>query len=114
MRYDIYFCRKEPTELRFDEVVAWSHQYSKFKKQGESQLVYENQDTGVYFLLEWSTPTDEQESPIPSAVYDTGLSFSLDYARPTFFALEAMPVVEASRCSIRNASPALEYLAANN
>jgi hypothetical protein len=96
MSYDIYFCCKEPTELRFDEIVAWSHQYPKVKREeGESQLVYENQDTGVYFLLEWSSPTEEQESPIPLGVYDTGLSFSLNYARPTFFALEAMPIVEA-------------------
>jgi len=95
MSYDIYFCRNEPTEFQFGEVVSWLHRYPHFKGEGESQLIYQNQDTGVYFLLEWSEPTQGQESSIPPGVYDTGLSLSLNYARPTFFAFETMPIVEA-------------------
>jgi hypothetical protein len=101
MSYDIYFCRNEPTELHFDEVVSWSRRYPQFREEGESQLIYENPDTGVYFLLEWSAPTEGQESSIPSGVYDTGLSLNLNYARPTFFALEAMPIVEALAAHFR-------------
>lgn len=95
MSYDLYFCQRAPTNLHFDQVVEWSRQYPDFRKDGDSQLIYENQNTGVYFILECSEQAQGEDPGIPTGVHPTGLSLSLNYARPTFFALEAMPIAEA-------------------
>ena len=94
MSYDLYFCSRVATGLSFDEVVAWSRGYACFKQCGETQLFYENERTGVYFSLDYSEP-GESELDIPANVFNTGLSFNLNYMRPSFFAAEAMPIVEA-------------------
>ncbi|MFN3152020.1 hypothetical protein [Bremerella sp.] len=49
----------------------------------EDQAFYENEDTGVYFVFEY---TPDEESTV---------AFNLNYFRPHFFGLEAAPEVEA-------------------
>jgi hypothetical protein len=95
MSYDLYFCARVTRGLSFDEVAAWSRRYAFFKQSGETQLFYEDDRTGVYFSLEYSEPGERSELDIPADVFDTGLTFNLNYIRPSFFALEAMPIAEA-------------------
>ena len=65
----------------------------------QKEWVYHNQETGVYFILEYSPqPKDEHETIIPPEYNDIGLSFNINYNRPKFFADESMPVV-ASMCN---------------
>jgi hypothetical protein len=64
-------------------------------KRGSRSSSTKTKTQGCTFFLSGPRQREGQESPIPSGVYETGLSFSLNYARPTFFALEAMPVIEA-------------------
>jgi hypothetical protein len=98
MSYDLYFCKRNPIDLPFDEVVAWSRQYFAFQRTSEVQLSYQNEDTGVYFCLEWTPSADRGEIDIPPGLFDTGLAFNLNYVRPTFFALEAMSIAAALAC----------------
>jgi len=52
------------------------------------QAIYENPDTGVYFLFDVVTERLEDEPP-------SWLSFTLNFYRPHYFALEALPELEA-------------------
>jgi hypothetical protein len=95
MSFDLYFCRRNSLELPFDEVADWSRQYTSFSRSSDSQLFYQNECTGVYFSLDHNGPHDSNDLGLPSGVFDTGWSLNLNYVRPTFFALEAMPIAEA-------------------
>jgi hypothetical protein len=93
--YDLYFCSRERREPFFDDVIAWSGKYPPFKKTSDTQLFYENEDTRAYFTIEQSSTDDTNELDTPTGMSATGLSFNVNYVRPTFFALEAMPVAES-------------------
>lgn len=95
MSFDLYFCSRQARELDFGEVVGWSGRYSAFKRSAETQLFYENGDTGVYFSLDYLPPADRTGLEIPVDVLLVGLSFNLNFLRPNFFATEAMPIVES-------------------
>lgn len=91
MSFDLYFCwhKKEPVNL--DSVADWSQKHGHFQRK-DSQLFYSNEDTGVYFSLDFEIK-DAEESVIPSDYFDSGLSFNLNFNRPSFFGFEAMPLV---------------------
>ena len=50
----------------------------------------------MYFCFDYVHRNDREtdENIIPSDWHDTGFCFTLNYLRPTFFAYEAMPIVE--------------------
>src|SRR5689334_15215566 len=58
----------------------------------ETRVLYENLNTGVYCAFDYSEPVAAE--PDARNATDTGLGFNLNYARPSFFALESMPLVE--------------------
>jgi len=61
-------------------------------KAEDSQVWYENEDTGVYFSFDFSgddLPEEDDEGPPTTA------AFNMNYFRPHFFALQAEPEVNA-------------------
>ncbi|HSA92973.1 MAG TPA: hypothetical protein VLE48_08180 [Terriglobales bacterium] len=96
MSYDLFFCRRETLDLNFEGVASWAMHQHRFQRPAETQLWYQNEDTGVYFSLDY-TPASERESgesSVPTGYFDLGLAFNLNYNRPSFFAYEAMPIIE--------------------
>ena len=96
MSFDLYFCWRKPERINFEEVTAWSNGIEFFKRN-DTQLWYSNPKTGVYFSFDFeaAAPESPDDGPdIPDGYFDTGLSFNLNYNRPSYFAFEAMPIVE--------------------
>lgn len=95
MSFDLYFCSPKGERVDFDAVAAWSKERGPFVRNA-AQLWYSNEDTGVYFSLDFEP--DEQATPedarVPEGLFDSGLSFNLNFNRPSFFGFEAMPYVE--------------------
>jgi hypothetical protein len=97
MSFDLLFCsaspRPQPRQLSdlFDGIPGVEVR----KRRKGLEAHYSNEDTGVYALFEYGIPSESPETPpLPEGYEDTGLSFSLNYVRPTFFALETIPIVE--------------------
>jgi hypothetical protein len=80
MSYDLYFTRPRITQSQFFEYFA-ARQHCEV---ADAQVCYHNQDTGVYFLVDYN---EEEGDPdvIPSVA-----SLTLNYFRPHAFALEAV------------------------
>jgi len=95
MSFDLYFCWRNAERLNFEEVTAWSNGIGFFKRN-DTQLWYSNPNTGVYFSFDFEeAPESPDDGPdIPDGYFDSGLSFNLNYNRPSYFAFEAMPIVE--------------------
>lgn len=95
MSFDLFFCSPNAGRINFESVVAWATEYKPFVRK-ENQLWYSNEDTGVYFSLDFEPiePESPEDSSIPQGYFDSGLSFDLNFNRPSFFAKEAMPLVE--------------------
>ena len=95
MSFDLFFCWQRPEHIDFGAVCSWARVLTCFE-QKENQLWYGNEDTGVYFSLDFGgKPAEDREGPvIPQGYLDTGLSFNLNFNRPSYFGYEAMPIVE--------------------
>lgn len=81
MSYDLFFKGARATPSR-DEFAAYFASRDHYTIEN-SQAIYENGDTGVYFCFEFC---EEASEPI---------AFNLNYFRPHFFGLEAVLEVEA-------------------
>jgi hypothetical protein len=95
MSYDLFFCWERQEYINFGAVCSWIEKIGCFKRK-DNQLWYQNENTGVYFSLDFAgEPSPETEGPeIPPGYFDTGLSFNLNFNRPSCFGHEAMPIVE--------------------
>ena len=100
MSYDLFFCRRQSQPLSLKHVIKYFRKKRYFKvplfAKKIFQIQYNNKDTGVYFCFDYVHRNDREtdENIIPSDWHDTGFCFTLNYLRPTFFAYEAMPIVE--------------------
>ncbi len=86
MSYDLYITPRQfdPRAIR-DWFAARRHY-----EVGELQVVYGNEDTGVYFSFDFEVePEQEEGEPQPC------VAFNLNFVRPHTFALEAEPEVAA-------------------
>jgi len=109
MSFDLYFCWRKPERINFEEVKQWAEGIKCFSRK-EAQLWYANPKTGVYFSFDFETnaPDSPEDGPhIPDGYFDSGLSFNLNYNRPSYFGMEAMPIVEelASRFGLGVVNP---------
>ena len=95
MSFDLYFCRREGSAPAIPELKQYFAALPHFKIEdidaGGAQFWYQNEATGVYCSFSYS-PIDAQEL---DGCGSSGLSFNLNFNRPSFFAYETMPLVEA-------------------
>ena len=100
MSYDLFFYRKEKSTPDVERIISYFKNRKYFKvprsTKGDFQIWYENEDTGVYFSFDYKYPhkKEDNEDYTTTGYYNTGFSFTLNYAKPSFFAYEAMPIVE--------------------
>jgi hypothetical protein len=109
MSYDLNFFWPRDKRVDFDAVKAWASGLDCFTPN-DSQLWYRNLKTGVYFSLDFEDISADSSDPTPYLVdgyFDSGLAFNLNYNRPSYFAFEAMPLVEklASRFGLSVFNP---------
>src|SRR5215217_2449630 len=85
MSFDLYV---RGDSLPFDSILKYLDQHLAFQRQDFSDggYAFVNPDTGVYCYFRVA---ERDHSNVKS------LCFSLNYNRPTFFALETMPLVES-------------------
>lgn len=95
MSFDLYFCRRDGSAPAIAELKQYFAALPLFKIEdidaGGVQFWYQNEATGVYCSFSYS-PIDAQEL---EGCGSSGLSFNLNFNRPSFFAYETMPLVEA-------------------
>ena len=95
MSFDLSFCRADETVPAIAELKEYFQTNSLFEANdtagGGVQFWYQNPATGVYCDFSYS-PLDAEEQ---EGCGKSGLSFNLNYARPSFFAFETMPLVQA-------------------
>jgi hypothetical protein len=99
MSFDLYFYKRKDSQQTEEQIAEYltknlSHNISDHPRQWD----YENPATGVYFLIDWNEPEDEQDS---IEIFDNfqdykylNFSFSINFFRPRFFGLEIFPIVE--------------------
>jgi hypothetical protein len=98
MSFDLYFVKHKNIAISKKEVIAHISDLPNFTVQKQNdeamEIFYQNEDTGVYFMLDVGTPSPELEKDdtVPPDYDDTGISINLNYARPSFFAYESMPI----------------------
>jgi hypothetical protein len=96
MSFDLFFYKKKDNRLSEADIAAYlsKHIVTTDREFGK-QWIYENQDTKVYFTVEWNNPDDEDEE-VDDNYQDfanTNFSFSVNYFRPNFFGLETFPLI---------------------
>lgn len=92
MSYDLYFQKRNQetfSRQEFDDYFSSRPHY----KVENSQALYENGDTGVYFIIEHNEVESLKKAEDPSEC--SPASLSLNYLRPHIFVLEAEPEVAA-------------------
>lgn len=86
MSYDLYFTRPQISQ---DQFVSYFNGRPNYEVSGQ-QSVYQNEDTGVYFIFDYTEPDDSDPEDIESTA-----SFNLNFYRPSVFGLEAVDEVSA-------------------
>lgn len=96
MSYDLFFARRAGGELSLEAFESFFRGRPHWKVEG-AQAWYGNDDTGVYFSLEWggSEVEPDADAANPEAGFDQVASFNLNYFRPHYFGLEAAPELAA-------------------
>ena len=98
MSYDLHFYRRKDNKLTSPEIV------SEIKKciplnisEVDTQVVYENEKTGVYFLIDFDEPNIEKEDIEVFDCFDDfenlNTSASINFFRPDYFGNEIFPII---------------------
>lgn len=98
MSYDLYFYRKKENPISKEKIQA------EFKEmipidisEVDTQIHYENERTGVYFLIDINEPNTEKEDIELFDSFDgyenTDLSASINFLRPDYFGREIFPII---------------------
>jgi len=100
MGFDLYFCHHRDASINRSWLLSHLRALEfateeLAEDQSVLQFIYEHPETGVYCLFdllpEAAIATDDLQ--LPDGYVSTGLSVSLNFLRPSFFALEVMPLV---------------------
>lgn len=86
MSYDLYFTNPRISREQFTEYFSGRPSY----EVSDSEAVYQNKDTGVYFVFSWSEGEEEDPEAIPFTA-----CLNLNYFRPHAFGLECLEEVAA-------------------
>lgn len=92
MSYDVFFCMREGASTPSPEAIAEFFRRRPNYTVHDTEAVYRNDDTNVYFSFNYSPqgPLEKSEEGVSHPA-----SFNINYNRPSFFALEAAPELEA-------------------
>ncbi|MGH8193776.1 MAG: hypothetical protein ACREQ8_05145 [Woeseiaceae bacterium] len=88
MSYDLLFLSDSEQSIPDRDLFREHFARRAFYQVGQDQAVYENPDTGVYFIFDLVSEALEDEPP-------SWLAFTLNFYRPHYFALEAVPELQA-------------------
>ncbi len=100
MAFELLFFKHKDTKIILKDVVAFFTDKPNFLVKplnvDNYSFEYKNPQTNVAFKINYN----EKDELITELTYDENYgycftSFSMNYTRPSFFALEAMPIVEA-------------------
>lgn len=86
MSYDLYFTQPRISQEQFREYFNGRRHY----EVSESQAIYQNMDTGIYFIIDHNESEGDDPESIPSTA-----SLNLNYYRPHVFGLEAVDEISA-------------------
>lgn len=95
MSYDLYFLLGDDPAVSKQDFAAFFEARENYAIFGDRdpQASYENEDTGVGFSFEWSEA--EPDEDVEEFLRGPHVAFNLNFYRPEFFALEALPELEA-------------------
>ncbi|MEE9250289.1 MAG: hypothetical protein V3U93_04085 [Alphaproteobacteria bacterium] len=104
MSFDLYFCRREQSDVTVDELREWIARHEHFTEheyEGTYKFDYENEDTGVYFSIthgfpDWLPGSSREEGELPrftGGVFPVSMDVRINVSRPSYFAHEAMPLM---------------------
>lgn len=94
MSFDLYFCRQNGPAPAIPELREYfsSRGFAiSDVAEGEVEFEYHNEATGVHCLFSYSPSVGDELEGCGSS----GLTFNMNFNRPSFFAYECMPLVEA-------------------
>ena len=94
MSFDLYFCRQNesiPSISELKEYFSSRGLHINDVEAGGVDFEYQNEPTGVHCLFSYSPSVAGELEGCGSH----GLTFNLNFNRPSFFAYETMPLVEA-------------------
>lgn len=100
MAFDLLFFKNKTAMINLNDVVQFFNQNPYFSTKpydvDQYLFIYRNPLSSVNFTISYN----EQDELITDVVFDESFNysytiFSINYLRPSFFALEAMPIIEA-------------------
>ena len=99
MSYDLYFYKKKTNSLNEKEVFEYLNEnFPLNNSEIETQWTYFNENTGVYFGVDWNEPETEKEEIEfwdNFADFDyLNFNFSINFIRPNFFGYESFSILE--------------------
>ncbi len=99
MSYDLYFYKRKCSNLSEQQVRDYLNNSNRFTlDENEHQWNYYNQETGVYFGIDWNEPnTDDEEIEIWDNFEDydnLNFCFTINFIRPNFFGYESFPILD--------------------
>ncbi|KOH45625.1 hypothetical protein [Sunxiuqinia dokdonensis] len=98
MSYDLYFYKNKNNKISEAEVIEEFKNTIPFKiSEIDSQIVYENERTGVNFLIDFNEPNTDQEDIELFDNFDEfeylNINASINFLRPDYFGLEIFPLI---------------------
>lgn len=98
MSYDLYFYKKKENKLTESQVKKEFKQSIPIdKSEVDHQIDYDNERTGVYFLIDFNEPNTDKED---IELFDNfseyeylNISASINFFRPDYFANEIFPII---------------------
>lgn len=97
MSYDLYFYKTKASTKTTSEIAEYLSDNLVDPNETGTQWAYENQDTGVYYSIDFNDPAAadaDSEEPVFNDFENTGFSLNVNYARPNFFGWEAFQFVD--------------------
>jgi hypothetical protein len=97
MSLDLFFYKPDASTTTKQAIGNYLEKIAGFQNySGGNEWLYNNEDTGVYCVIEYTEPDqddpeDEEDHP---GFTNTHFTFNLNYLRPDFFGLEAFLLVE--------------------
>lgn len=92
MSYDLYFYKRKSSPLSEQQVADYLNEYLIYNQsESDRQWDYENPDTGVYFMVDWNEP--DQEDTGFEDFASMNFSCSINFFRPDYFAFEVFPII---------------------